>query len=157
MSRPRLLRGLRIASSGWGGILCVLLIMLWVRSYSWLDASELRFALSRLLHIQSYEGRITVLTFKNPDDSYHLYGSLPSRYVQSSRARWAAYMGGTNWTQTFYQTSVIGAVSHWLAITILGAFVLLPWFGLQFSLRTLLIATTLIAVVLGLLVYSASS
>ena len=33
MNRPRLIRGLRIAWSVWWGIVCVLLIVLWVRSY----------------------------------------------------------------------------------------------------------------------------
>ena len=33
MNRPRLIRGLRIAWSVWWGILCVLLVVLWVRSY----------------------------------------------------------------------------------------------------------------------------
>src|SRR5215470_10879815 len=35
MNRPRLIRGLRIAWNIWWGILCVLLIWLWVRSYSY--------------------------------------------------------------------------------------------------------------------------
>src|SRR5262245_39336159 len=33
MDRPRLIRGLRIAWSAWWGIVCILLIALWVRSY----------------------------------------------------------------------------------------------------------------------------
>src|SRR5262245_37831314 len=33
MDRPRLTRGLRIAWSVWWGILCVLLVVLWMRSY----------------------------------------------------------------------------------------------------------------------------
>src|SRR5262245_49064069 len=37
MDRPRLLRGLRIAWSVMCGILCVLLVVLWVRSYWWID------------------------------------------------------------------------------------------------------------------------
>src|SRR5262249_19882304 len=34
MNRPRLIRNLRIAWSAWWGMLCVLLIVLWVRSHS---------------------------------------------------------------------------------------------------------------------------
>src|SRR5262245_56059937 len=37
MTRPRLIRGLRIAWSVWWGILCVLLVVLWVRSYWFKD------------------------------------------------------------------------------------------------------------------------
>jgi hypothetical protein len=39
-----------------------------------------------------------------------------------------------------------------LVLSIAGA--VIPWLGWQFSLRTLLIATTLIAVVLGLIAWS---
>src|SRR5262245_62124049 len=37
MTRPRLIRGLQIAWSMWWGILCVLPVVLWVRSPSWVD------------------------------------------------------------------------------------------------------------------------
>src|SRR5262245_28922021 len=37
MDRPRLIRGLRIAWSVWWGILCVLLVAMWVRSYQRID------------------------------------------------------------------------------------------------------------------------
>ena len=41
MTRPRLIHGLRIAWSVWWGILCVLLIVLWVRSYWWFDVARI--------------------------------------------------------------------------------------------------------------------
>jgi hypothetical protein len=55
MTRPRILRRLRIAVSAVLGILCLLLIALWMRSYSRADeltlASRLRF-ISIYGHIQ---------------------------------------------------------------------------------------------------------
>jgi hypothetical protein len=42
---------------------------------------------------------------------------------------------------------------YWCLILISVAFAAVPWIHWRFSLRTLLIATTLIAVVLGLIVY----
>ena len=47
---------------------------------------------------------------------------------------------------------------HWFPLLILIAFATMPWVryvGWRFSLRTLLIATTIIAVVLGLIVWAA--
>jgi hypothetical protein len=48
------------------------------------------------------------------------------------------------------------AVPHWFLVAIFTTLAVLPWIrhlSRRFSLRTLLIATTLIAVVLGLVVY----
>jgi hypothetical protein len=47
-------------------------------------------------------------------------------------------------------------VPHWFALVAAGSLSAAPWFRLRFSLRTLLIATTLIAVVLGLFVWLGS-
>jgi hypothetical protein len=43
---------------------------------------------------------------------------------------------------------------HWLPILLSAALVAAPWLRWRFSLRTLLIATTLVAVVLGAIVYA---
>ena len=42
---------------------------------------------------------------------------------------------------------------HWALVLFFAVIAILPWFRWRFSLRTLLIATTLVAVVLGLAVY----
>ena len=43
-------------------------------------------------------------------------------------------------------------VPYWAAFFVAAFFIAIPWMRTRFSLRTLLIATTLIAVVLGLIV-----
>jgi len=45
---------------------------------------------------------------------------------------------------------------HWLMALLSASLASVPWISQRFSLRTLLIATTLIAVVLGLVVWSMS-
>jgi hypothetical protein len=48
-------------------------------------------------------------------------------------------------------------VQHWLVILVMGVVAVVPWIRqlrLRFSLRTMLIATTLVAVVLGLIVWA---
>jgi hypothetical protein len=42
---------------------------------------------------------------------------------------------------------------HWIVVIVSGAVAIMPWLRWRFSLRTLLIATTVVAVVLGLIVY----
>src|SRR5436309_31493 len=63
---PRFLRYLRIAFSATCGIACVLLVVLWVRSYWWYD--ELRYKcesdavqpwLGRVIKVASFQGRLT--------------------------------------------------------------------------------------------------
>jgi hypothetical protein len=44
---------------------------------------------------------------------------------------------------------------HWFLVLLSAAFATAPWIRWRFSLRTLLIATTLVAVVLGLIVWAA--
>jgi hypothetical protein len=44
-------------------------------------------------------------------------------------------------------------VPYWFAVMLMIVASATPWFPLRFSLRTLLIATTLVAVVLGLAVW----
>jgi hypothetical protein len=44
-------------------------------------------------------------------------------------------------------------VPHWFLLVLAGTFAALPWLRWRFTLRTLLIATTLVAVVLGLAVW----
>jgi len=47
------------------------------------------------------------------------------------------------------------AIPIWLPILLLASLAVVPWMRWQFSLRTLLVATTLVAVVLGLAFYAA--
>ena len=42
---------------------------------------------------------------------------------------------------------------YWLPIMLTGVFATIPWLRLRFSLRTLLIVTTLVALALGLVVW----
>ena len=53
------------------------------------------------------------------------------------------------------QTSLYAQIPHWLLVSLITFGVAVPWipWSRRFSLRTLLIATTLIAVVLGVAVY----
>jgi hypothetical protein len=194
-------RKLRIAwSVGWG-VAAVLLIVLWVRSFVFLDS-----ALHPSLQIHSFEGRIVLLwnppkwlrqTSQNwwqkakksaifvPGKGYTISG-MPGYYagdgnpmaptvnppwgsdgirlnserptrtsrqylssVQGIENRWG-FGAANDWNTYVY------VIPHWFSILAVTVLATVPWLRRRFSLRTLLIATTLIAVVLGLAVSSTS-
>ena len=64
-------------------------------------------------------------------------------------------IGGGQITYSPAPGATIVVLPYWCIALIAGMFAIRPWRGpLQFSLRTLLIATTLVAVVLGLAVWA---
>src|SRR6478752_6350469 len=65
MDRPRLFRGLRIAWSVGFGILCLLLVSLWVRSYTTVDQLHLPFGGSECFTVASKKGALALLRYAN--------------------------------------------------------------------------------------------
>ena len=65
MERPRILWLLRIAFSAVCGIICLLLIVLWVRSYARHDGIWGRISQAKGFHASSHEGRLQLNTFRN--------------------------------------------------------------------------------------------
>lgn len=142
-------RKLRITWSVVCGVACVLLVLLWLRSYSQLDWLQVGDS-----SIASTSGRLLV-------NDMFMMGGPPS----SSRT-----MTQTEWTQklsrhAFAEDRVViwrarhGAlipmglgksIPFWPLFVVAAALVVLPWLPWRFSIRTLLIATTLVAAGLGL-------
>ena len=149
-------RKLRIAWSVVWGLLAVLLIVLWVRSYLSYDALSIQLPLGYAYAGDSMSGRM----------SSHFYRfqvqTVPWRFEFSSisfegervelggpifHASSATGPDGTVWNVHF---------PHCFPIAVAAVLSAIPWWyrlGWRFSLRTLLIATTLLAVVLGLVVW----
>src|SRR4051794_12192170 len=145
-------RKLRIAWSVFSALACVLLIVLWVRSYYWVEA--VRFmdtAKTRVLQCVSMPGRFAIGTINLPQ---------PWSTFRMSAAEWkrdmangqpevpSAMLGGWLNNQAVAQLFI----PYWM-LTFLALFVgYVPWIS-RFTVRTLLIAMTLVAVVLGLAVW----
>ena len=138
------LRYLRIAFSATGLIACVLLIVLWVRSYWWVDMTSR----NSTINICSMSGKLligktlTVVSIRRPNPPF-----------SNAAARFGFYpMPLGDWVFTFENNGL--TLPYWLCILVLGLIARAPWilWPKRFSIRTLLIATTLIAVVLGLIV-----
>jgi len=144
-------RKLRIAWSVAWGLAAMLLIMLWVRSYWHVDVLQ-KPSTSRLFIISSSKGRLAY--FENraspqstmpPEviapiiDDFILVATKP--ILGFGRVR------GLRIPPLLF-------APYWFPVLISGVLAAIPWlpWSTRFSLRTLLIATTLVAVVLGLIV-----
>jgi hypothetical protein len=147
---------LRIAWSVAWGLAAVLLIVLWVRSYWYLDGVGLRLSTDREVTVFSTYGRLNLTAFADSRAGNFLYRTSHEIYSKQ-------------WQKSFPNKPEPNVTQNWrCGITKSGNFVLilphsfaallilplaaLPWIR-RFTLRTLLVATTLVAVVLGLTVW----
>lgn len=145
----RFLRYLRIAFSVVCGIACVLLVMLCVRSYH-RDAKGQAKG-ERLTHVDS-QRRL-----------YVVHSRLGAVHLSAASFDSGVGMG---WNVDFAESRALGfgmlakgfstdlRIPYWFPITLATIATSLPWVRWRFSLRTLLIVTTLIAVVLGAVIYA---
>ena len=145
-------RKLRIAwSVGWG-LLAVLLCVLWVRSYYWADV--LAGSRSKSIFFMTGVERGTV--------GFVLQSNLLAPFranewqVRGKRPNGTDSPGGVLgfYFVTTPQNVRILHFPIWLPVVVAVTFAVVPWLPWRFSLRTLLIATTLVAVALGLIVYA---
>jgi hypothetical protein len=149
-------RKLRIASSVVCGIACVLLIALWVRSYGLADVLYLRISETHAVTFGSVQGGVSI----SPDVRYaegyfdDAWWKLQTEVVGKRKTD---YWTQTPWYTRSFRFGIFGwtvCVPHCFLMVLFGAAAVAPWLRPRFSLRTLLIATTLIAVVLGLVVWA---
>jgi hypothetical protein len=143
-------RKLRIAWSVFWGVACVLLIGLWVRSYVPGKNPDVGDRLTRL----------------NADQRMLSLWSRKGAVLFSVADRGTGYRSG--WTTHFVQNSFLGfgvagnpqayscQMPYWFPFALAIVAGIAPWIRWRFTLRTLLIATTLVAVVLGIVVYGAN-
>lgn len=147
---------LRVASSVLCGIACVFLIALWVASYWWVDILSVRVG-SHARHIWCIDGSFYAFAPGNP-------GEVKSRLRIYDRSNTELGMGIVkNWLgfgahSTQHGVNVV--VPIWclalltFTIGMIAAPTWRPWQSPRFSLRTLLIATRVVAVGLGLIVWA---
>jgi hypothetical protein len=151
MERAKVIRGLRIAVSAVCGILCVLLIVLWVRSYWWHSYINWRNSAGGL-NVSSYQGVVDILRHSIPTNA------AGWSIMEEPANKWAARTNGR--PPSLIPRVVRGPAAigiqfpYWLLMLVTAAVAALPWVKSRFSLRTLLIATTLVALLLGLVVSS---
>jgi hypothetical protein len=148
---------LRIAWSVVCGIACVLLIALWVRSYWRVYTFSLPATANRVFQVTAAPGRFLFGRIEKPrrwlldhvsaDDFRDIVVSgdfITDHYVLSCDECLEVKFPG-------HRTLPFGTIIF--VTSILSVTPWLPWWHSRFSLRTLLIATTLVALVLGLIVW----
>jgi hypothetical protein len=150
----RLLGYLRIAFSAICLVAVVLLIVLWVRSYSWLNLIKGPLTPSKTLVLTSSNGFFAIRTLSQTAYIWKVdRWSQENLLLQMKAAGMPANTKSWLWQLTYFGFANGGLESSYLYPTSLmgiaaGA---LGWpFAWRFSLRTLLIAITGVAVVLGL-------
>ena len=143
------LRYLRIAFSAVCVVACVLLLVFWVRSYWGRKTVEFLVTSADRYYLHSLKG--TVVLEKSP--RYFIGFELQRMYEESDFDHLATNTGIRIWRDSRGGVYAL-SVSYWLLelVTILAA--VAPWVRWRFGLRTLLIATTLIAEVLGAIGYA---
>jgi hypothetical protein len=151
-------RKLRIAWSVGCGIICLLLIVLWVRSFNWFDDLAFLFDNSQsMVAVQSAPGSLCVTWQDAGLDTFseEYYSRIfnaqrrdapPELTLQSIAGRFHVFK---------FRTIRNNALSmpFWFLVITSATLAAFPWirWSKRFSLRTLLIATALVAMALGLI------
>jgi hypothetical protein len=157
---PIRFRKLRIAwSVGWG-VVTLLLCVLWVRSYMTTDTLGGTTSAPRVFLVRSSWGHLHILSFDDTTQSRDW--KIESEPLTADTKRFEKNMNQTL-TKFGFGQLIAGSdyeitLPYWLPFiggVLLATIPCVRW-SRQYSLRTLLIATTLVAVMLGLLVYAAS-
>ena len=150
-----MLRYVRIAVSVVSLVACVLLIVLWVRSLRAEDRLSGHFGTSFGFRIYSSRGCIVCYA--------------PNMPFQPSNVPWQLTIGSEYWLGKsdsriasvprfhYHREEMWATLPHWFLLGTCMTFATVPWLPYRYSLRTLLIATTLVAVGLGLVVYAVKS
>ena len=167
-------RKLRIAWSVACGIACVLLIVLWARSY-WYKDTAIANLFGKNFQANSELGRLSLATMDRPIGKEMWYAQSkpigdvttpPTADSRSARRRSTTSPTKKQPPIRSFSTTVVNTPSlnvygvgmpHWAWLLFPAIAATLPWIissRFRFSLCTLLIATTLIAVVLGLVVWA---
>jgi hypothetical protein len=183
MERPRVTKYVRISVTALSLTACALLVVLWVRSY-WFNDTVVANLLGRNFQANSIEGRLSFATLSRPMATLPKRWVFQSRSIATGESKQqigkrtypplSSYGGRGSRppnriktkpfsvTVTRTPTFVVRGIGmpHWawlLPIAIAAIALWLPWirWSKRFSLRTLLIVTTLVAVGLGVVIYLA--
>ncbi len=148
-------RKLRIAWSVAWGIVAVLLVMLWVRSYWWTDYLQLPTEAVHAVALQSYGASMNLIFFDSSSLGVRLDFALRASTADHDSPWMRKHGMLSGFAMVSTPTSFNIAAPNWFLIILsvaLGGLLWLPS-SRRFTLRTLLIATTLVAISLGLIMW----
>jgi len=139
-------RKLRIAWSVFWGLVAVLLCLLWVRSY-WHNESFGYYGQTRSIGVASHGGVVTFKQIEQLASGGWEFSTWPSAGSRNLKSHFLITCSDLRAARTKIE------VPHWMGVLALGCVVVAPFQFNRFSLRTLLLATTLVAVLMGVLVW----
>ena len=146
-------RKLRIAWSVMWAVLAVLLCALWWRSYWWVEQLNVPVPSNQAVGLGMTPGSFVVVI--NPN-----WGTLPWTRLNQPAEDWLA-VGVPPFSRLWGRFKVQGksvVIPFWFLLVTTACIGMIPWLlrrPYQFSLRALLVATTLVTLGLGLAVYAA--
>lgn len=147
--RSKLFRVLRIAASFLFGVLCLLSVAWWVRSYSWADSAMLKLAPSLYIQVHDGDGRMCIWIEHQPIDKWWAWWANPitdhTLPEGAERIPWLDI--------AFWPTFIRIYTAHAFLTVIAGVLALAPWCPRKFSLRALLGAITVIGAVAGVIAW----
>jgi hypothetical protein len=147
-----MLRYLRVAVSVASLVACGFLIALWVRSLRAEDRLSGHFGTSFAFRIYSSRGCIVCYA--------------PNMPFQPSNVPWHVAIGSEYWLGEsdpriasvpklhYHREEMWATLPHWFLLGTCMTLATVPWFPYRYSLRTLLIGITAVAVGLGAIVYA---
>lgn len=150
-------RRMPIACSVACGFVCLVLTALWMRSYWWQDVVSWRYLTPHAIRIYTYPGRFSTEAFEDAPRRSIYFG------MGASVPRWDSPLSVTSRELTeptawhLYAGPIGNPVLIPFCAPVMGitSLAVLPWVRWRFSLRTLLIAMTLLAIGFGAIVYLA--
>ena len=145
-------RRVRIAVSVFLGVVAVALCVSWVQSYWWDDSLTVKIG-DRTIWVESLDGII----FMAVDPHWYPYNRWFINEASESRPNGLPRMMGFGLGEDFTRGYFV-AIPHWFAILVTMALAASNNRSIrfQFSVRSILVAMTLVAVILGLAVWLAS-
>ena len=159
---------LRTAWSVFWGAVALLLVAIWVRSYWRWDSVTLPLPCRAFgASFDSFDGRLRFLILDSEGSKWQpAMDSYDRSFAQETMESWITIgeqHGGILSLRYAYHLDFQVLESprllrihctHWLGALLCGCLSLAPWLSWRFSLHTLLVATTLAAVTLGLVVWA---
>jgi hypothetical protein len=148
----RWLKYLRMGFSGACGVLCLLLSVLWVISLGRYSGIEGHVGKQSFSLISSL-GQLDIYSFTTKAVPFPLPWRITDSTVSIDEVKMPEHLGFEIYPS---KAGLSVFISYWLLVLLAAVGAVGPWVPWHFSLRTLLIATTLIAILLGLIAYAAS-
>lgn len=149
MNRANVIRSLRIAWSAAWIVAATLFVVFWMRSYRGRSTSEILVTPTHRYYAHSLGGTIAFVR----EDRVFITVEIHRIYEESDFLQLTTNAGLRIVRNDFDGSLAEVSISYWLLTAAAFCIASAPWLPWRFSLRTLLITTTLVAGALGLITW----